>query len=364
MKHTTKLLCGLLAAVMLMSVLLTGCTLPKPTLPGVGDVAATYGDQEISTGEYLAYLYMNFNNIYQNYYYYAQYGMDPWDQVAKYGEEGTDLKLADYITATTKDSISRIVALEKMMKDNDLKWLEEDEKSVDEELATMEPDAFIDFGFNNDNFTKVYKSMMLTEYSTFMGLYGEGGVNEVKESEIKKYFKENYLSYKMITVSLTDSEGKALSAKDKQKKLDELEGYLKIYNEKGFEKAMDAYNKATATEGTEVEASTDEENRNDMDATELDAATAKAIRSVKVGEAKIVEYGGEDKKNPTTASLIVRLDINKPASLYKDSKEAILFSLKHEEFDKEVDKVMDTITVEFNEKVIKKCDPKAFAEEG
>jgi len=365
MKHTTKLLCGLLAAVMLLSVMLTGCTLPKPTLPGVGNVAATYGGgQEITTGEYLAYLYMNFNNVYQNYYYYAQYGMDPWEQVVPYGEDDEELPLADYITATTKDSISRIVALEKIMKDNDLKWLEEDEESVNEELATMEPDAFIDYGFNNDTFAKVYKNMMLTEYSTFMGLYGKGGVNEVKESEIKKYFEKNYLSYKMITVNLTDSEGKALSEKDKQKKLDELEGYLKIYNEKGFEKAMDAYNKATATEGTTVEPSKDEENRNDMDATELDADTAKAIRSVKVGEAKIVEYGGEDKKNPTTASLIVRLDINKPASLYKDSTESILYSLKHEEFDKEVEKVMETITVEFNDKVIKKCDPKAFAEEG
>jgi len=364
MKHTTKLLCGLLAAVMLMSVLLTGCTLPKPTLPGAGNVAATYGDQEISTGEYLAYLYMNFNNIYQNYYYYAQYGMDPWDQVAKYGDEGTDLKLADYITATTKDSISRIVALDKMMKDNGLNWLEEDEKSVDEELATMEPDAFIDYGISNDSFTKAYKNMMLTEYSAFMGLYGKGGINEVKDTEIRKYFNKNYLSYKMITVNLTDDQGKALSKKDKQKQLDLLNGYLKIYNEKGFEKAMDAYNQDNAAEGEKVTASKDEENRNDMDATELDSDTVKAIRSVEVGKAKIVEYGGDDEKNPTTASLIVRLDINKPASLYKDSTESILYSLKHEEFDKEVEKVMETITVEFNDKVIKKCDPKAFAEEG
>lgn len=362
MKHTTKLLCGLLAAVMLMSVLLTGCTLPKPTLPGVGNVAATYGDQEISTGEYLAYLYLNFNNIYQNYYYYAQYGMDPWEQVASYGDDATQLPLADYITATTKDSIIRIVALDKIMKDNNLSWLEEDEESVNEELATLQADAFIDYGINNDNFTKAYKNMMLTEYSAFMGLYGEGGVNEVKESEIKKYFKENYLSYKMITVSLTDSEGQALSDKDKKAKLDELEGYLDIYKKDGFEKAMDAYNKATATEGTEVEASTDEENRNDMDATELDSDTAKAIRSVAVGKAKIVEYGGEDEKNPTTASLIVRLDINKPASLYEDAVESILYSLKHEDFDKVIDETIDGISVEWNDKVIKKCDPKAFAE--
>ena len=364
MKHTTKLLCGLLAAVMLLSVMLTGCTLPKPTLPGVGNVAATYGGgQEITTGEYLAYLYMNFNNVYQNYYYYAQYGMDPWEQVVPYGEDDEELPLADYITATTKDSISRIVALDKMMKDNGLNWLEEDEKSVNEELATMEPDAFIDYGISNDSFTKAYKNMMLTEYSVFMGLYGKGGINEVKDTEIRKYFNKNYLSYKMITVNLTDDQGKALSKEDKQKQLDLLNGYLKIYNEKGFEKAMDAYNQDNAAEGEKVTASKDEENRNDMDATELDSDTVKAIRSVEVGKAKIVEYGGDDEKNPTTASLIVRLDINEPKDLYTDSYESILYALKQEDFDKEVDEVMDKITVQFNDKVISKCDPKEFAEE-
>ena len=358
MKHTTKLLCGLLAAVMLMSVLLTGCSMPKPTLPGMGNVAATYGDQEISTGEYLAYLYLNFNDIYQNYYYYEQYGSDPWEQV----DQTTGLPLAEHMTEETKNSIIRIVALEKIMKDNGLSWLEEDEKQVDEDLETLQPDAFIDLGFNNDNFIKAYKNMMLTEYSAFIGLYGKGGVNEVKESEVRKYFDKNYLSYKMITVSLTDSNGKALSDKEQKAKMEQLEGYLKIYNEKGFEKAMDAYNKDNATDGSKVEASKDEDNRYDVDGTELDSATADAVRSVDIGKAKIVKYGGEDKKNPTTASLIVRLDINKPKTLFDDYYETILYTLKGEDFDKEVDKVIEGVSVEFKDKVVKKCDPKKFAE--
>ena len=46
-------------------------------------------------------------------------------------------------------------------------------------------------------------------------------------------------------------------------------------------------------EGDEVKATTDEDNRVNSDATEMDEALVKAIRSVEVGKAKIVEYGGE-----------------------------------------------------------------------
>ena len=360
MKHTIRILCTVLAVVLLASVTLTGCTLPKPTLTGTGDVAATYGDQQISTGEYLAHLYLNFSQVYQSYYYYEQYGMDPWEQTIPYGEKDEKLALADYIVAITKDSIKRQIVLDQMLKEKGLSWIEEEKKDVDKELAEMEADMYLGLGFSNENFGKVYQALCLNERAVFMGLYGKGGLEEVKNEELKKYFDKNYLSYKGISVSLTDSEGKELDKDKKQKELDKLNGYLKIAKEKGFEAAVDQYNKDKAGKDEKVEASKEEDNRMDSDATSMDENLAKAIRTLKMNEMKIVEYkaGG----STPSAVLLQRLDPTKPAKVFEDAYEDILSSLKYEDFNKEVEKKAAELDITFDEKVVKKCDPKNFTE--
>lgn len=358
MKHTNRILCTVLAVVLLVSVMLTGCTLPKPTLSGTGDVAATYGDKEISTGEYLAYLYLNFSQVYQSYYYYEQYGMDPWEQTVPYGEKDEKLALADYIVAITKDSIKRQIVLDQMLKEKGLSWIEDEKKDVDKELAEMQPDMYLPLGFSNQNFGKAYEALCLNERAVFMGLYGEDGLEEVKNDELKKYFDKNYVSYKAISINLTDENGKELSKDKKKEQLDKLNGYLKIANEKGFEKAKDQFNKDNAAKDEKVEASKDEDNRVDIDATSMDENLAKVVRGVKIGETKVVEYkaGG----STPAAVLIQRLDPNKPAKVFVDAYEDILSSIKYEDFNKEVEKKAAELDITFNEKVVKKCDPKNF----
>ena len=44
MKNINRILCTVLAVAMLLSVMLTGCSMPKIVLPGTPDVAVTYGD--------------------------------------------------------------------------------------------------------------------------------------------------------------------------------------------------------------------------------------------------------------------------------------------------------------------------------
>jgi len=377
MKNITRILCAVLAVAML----LTGCSMPKIVLPGTPDVAVTYGDgNTISTGEYLAYLYLNFEQVYSNYSYLAQYGEDPW--TSKYAAipydtaegETVNLQMEEYIVRATQDAIKQNIVVEQIMKDNNISLIEEEAKEIDTELAEMVEGAYLGAGISNENFAKAYKNLMLNQRSAFFGMYGEGGPKAVAESEIRKYFDTNYLSYKIITVSLTKTNTKddgstetvALTADEKAAELKKLNEYLTTCNEKGFEAAMDAYNKANAEEGTEVTASTDEENRINADATEMDEKLVKAIRSVAVGKAAVVEYGGEeatdDKKatENTTAALIMRLDTNKPDTVYADAKENILISLKSEEFEKLVDEAVAALNITFNEKVLKKCSPKDF----
>lgn len=366
MKTTTRILCAVLAVMLL----LTGCSMPKIVLPGTPDVAATYGDgKTISTGEYLAFLYMNFTDVYQQYSYYAQYGMDPWEQTIPYDNadgETVKLSLEDYIVAITQDAIKRNIIVEQMIAENKLSLLEDEAKEIHADLAEMQENAYLPLGFNNEHFSSVYTDMMLNQRSTFFGLYGEGGPKAVSAADVRKYFDDNYLSYKIISVPLTktDSDSKTVALTDDEKaaKLKKLNEYLTVCNDKGFEAAMDAYNKDNAKEGDTVEVTKDEDNRIDDDATAMDEKLAKAVRSVEVGKAKIVEYGGDDENPNTTAALIMRLDINNPGELFDDSKESILISMKSEEFEKAVKDAAAKLDIEFNKKVLKKCSPKDFAE--
>ena len=373
MKNTIRILCAVLAMAMLM----TGCTMPKIVLPGTPDVAVTTSNgQSMSTGEYLAHLYLNFEQMYSSILSYQQSGKDPWTdkdaQLPYENENGetVNLDLETYLIRASQDIIKQRLAIEKIIADNNLTVNADDAKLVDEELATLGEGAYLPAGISNENFIKTYKSLSLDWDTAFFGLYGAGGPKAVAETEIRNYFDTNYLSYKIIEVSLTksekDAEGKTqtvpLSADEKAAELKKLNEYLTINNTQGFEAAMDASKKAAAQEGTTVEPSTDEQNRINNDATTMDAKLVAAIRSVDVGSAKIVEYGGDDAANPTTAALIVRLDINSPAELYTDSVKAILNTLKGEEFNKQVEELVAATTYTFNAKVEKKCSPKNFAE--
>ena len=433
MKNILRIMSAVLATVLLCTALLTGCTVPKIQVPSIPGTAATYGDgQSISTGEYLAYLYLEFENIYYNQglYQYEAYGMDPWAQTFPYGESEEKLALSDYIIRATQDNISRQIVLTQMMKDYNLSWIEEDLKTINENLASMQVDAYLPLGFNNDSYAVALKNANLNERAAFYGLYGKGGQKEIAETELKKYFAENYLSYKSISIALTDNNGKELDKKgEAYKKLVALmDGYMETYKKDGFLAAYEQYEKdstvisdikksatattaattattttvatttvattttsaaattttagetaTTTTAAAEKEEEHDHELRQDVDSTTIDEALKDAIvgkkdkdgkveqEGIKVGECKIVEYKASG--STPTLSMIERLDINKDdegkeGTVYENAVENIIYELKYEEFDKEVDAALAQLTINFDSKVVdsKKCKPEQFLE--
>ena len=413
MKNIKRILCSVLAMVIALSVMLTGCGMPKIAFNALPDTAATYGDnQKLSTGEYLAYLYLEFENMYYNQglYQYEAYGMDPWAQTFPYGDSEEKLLFSDYVIRATQDNIKRQIVLAQMMEEKGLSWIEEDLKEITDSLNQMEPDAYLPLGFNNDSYAYALKNANLNERSAFYGLYGKDGKEPVSEETLKKYFADNYLSYKVISIPLTDKDGKELGKDSEARKkiMERMDKYLDLYEEKGFDAAKEAYDKdeeeaknatttttgknntatttAAATTTTTAAATTtttaaddhdhdhdhdheEEEDKDptrvDADATAMDEELAKAIRTVDVGKAKIVEYkaGG----TTPTAALIVRMDIHtdrngKKDGLYEDSIENIIYELKYEDFDKAVDAKVAELSIVFDEKVIKKCKPEQFLE--
>lgn len=367
MKNLKRILSLVLSCVMLLTVL-AGCSMPKIILGGTPKTVGTIDGREIPTGEYLAYMYTSFMDVYfaQGLYQYAQYGLDAWGQELTYGEGDAAQKVSveEYIRLATRDDMVLQAALRQLMKKHNITWDEEELKNLEESFATADEEEFLSMGMSKENLLTAYKNISLNEPALLMGLYGEGGEREVSEADRKKYFDENYLSYKIISVALTDEEGKELSAADKKVYTDLLNGYLADYNkDKNFEAVVDKYNKyiAEKNKSTEkVEASKDEDNRKNVDATDMDEYLVKEIRKLEVGKAAVVEYkaGG----STPTAALILRLDPNDSDKLFKDSNEVIIRKLKSEELQKEVTELAATIAVDLKNSAIKKCDPKKFEE--
>ncbi len=364
MSKAKQVFCAVMAAVMLL-VCATGCSSPKLFIGGTPDVAATINGEELTTGEYLAYLYTTFSDLYYNQglYQYEGYGYDIWDQTYTYGEgdDAQQLKLDEYMIATTKDGIIRQAALKAMLQENGLTWDAEKEKEIDEEIAkNLVADGYLSLGINDEHFKKVYKDTALNETSLFYGLYGEKGKEPMSEADRRAYFDENYISFKMINVSMVDSNGNEYSEDQQKQVLDDLDKYLQNYNKSGnFEAVVDAYNKANAVDGQEITATTDKDNRQDYDATQLsDAEMVKAIRDVEVGKAKVVTYksGG----STLTAALILRLDIQKPSTLFMEKTDDIIYGAKYETFDKAVKEAMKKVEADFSSSAVNKCDPKNF----
>ena len=450
MKNTKRILMAVLAMVMVLSVLLTGCSRPQVTFNKVPQTAATYSGGEITTGQYLAFLYLEFENLYYNQglYQYEMYGMNPWEQSFPYGDTEEKLMLSDYIIRATQDNIKRQIVLQQIMKDNKIEWIAEDLAELNKSVADLQKDAYIDLGFNNESYIYALKHANLNERATFYGLYGKGGNRAIAEKELKEYFEKNYLSYKAITISLTDSNGKELDKEGEayQKIMDRMNNYMAIYEKEGFDAAYEAYEKdqteidaikkteatktttttgtsgtgttgtgtnasaadttaatttttatSTTTSATEsttgTEASTttgtaaaekeeekhEHEHRQDVDSTSMDEALKDAIvgktdkdgkveqEGIKVGECKIVEYKASG--STPTLSMIERLDINKDdegkeGTVYENAVENIIYELKYEEFDKEVDAALAQLTINFDSKVVdsKKCKPEQFLE--
>lgn len=417
-----KTACAALSACAVLATLaFSGCSTPA--------VAMTVDGKEYSSGEYLAYLY----NAYTEVFYgqtqlamYAAYGQDPWAMTLPYGDDeetAVDLSVSDYIKQLAQDTIIRQKAIENKLDEAGLEWLEDDIKKADEQLESASANQLLEQGISMESFEKMYRAYICNESALFYGTYDNGGSKAMTEEEIRKYFDENFLSYKIIEMSLVDDEGKDLSEEDKKEVLDQLEKYREQYNtSKDFDKVIETYqadeaaktstsgSSGTSTSGTgtgsttgttgttaatttatsagtttsaadgttsatgtgtttAADSDTDEEeeentdpNRYDIDAnTYGDEDFTNAVKSVNINEAKVVEY----KKGATTntAALILRLDPEDREdgeTYFEDNRKNIIYGAKFEEYNKELKEYIATLDVEIDQRAVKMLDPKKF----
>ena len=317
-----------------------------PTVQTRPTIAATYKNgQEITTQQYLAYLYLEFENLYYNQGLYQQelYGIDPWAQTYSYGDE--DLLLSDYIIRATQDNIKRQIVLQQMMQENGITWIAEDETELEKSLSKLNQDAYIDLGFNNKTYTDVLKNRDLNERSVFYGLYKTGGARAVSELDLRRYFANNYVSYQMISIPLADQNGAPLdkNSAEYEKIMAQMSQLLLSCRQNGFSVAYVQHTGNAASEA-----------RVDADTTTMDPALAQAVRTVNVGETTIVEY---TIGNTPTIALIERLNTS---DVYEENVENIIYQLRYEAFNTEVTEAMEALDITFDSAVVNKCKPEDF----
>jgi len=400
MQKTKRIMCAVLAAIMLLFTV--GCSTPQ--------VAMKVGDREYSTGEYLAYLYSATTTIYN---YYAQFSdvTAMWNQTWPYSnpyarevsEEETSetsdvaedrVSTADYIRSAAKDTILYMAAIEALMADNGITLSDEDKADAETQLAGYTDSALRANGFSLENYKKMYLTTNYSEKALLHGLYGKGGTQEVPETELRGYFDDNYLVYEIIQIALVDSEGNPLEADKEAEVRARIDKYMDVYQKTGdFDQAITAYdNEGVSEEETsdvsdetsdvsdEVSEEVSEPERNadgtvknvtsnkSANVTEIDAKTAsdqnlvEAVRSVKEGEVKIVEYKQEGKSD--MIALIYRIDADGEGreTYYDDSLDELLQKVRQDEFKELIWNKMDeqAPTVVIDQRAIDMCKPENF----
>lgn len=353
MKMMKKMVCAVLGVLMLLG--LVGCSTPK--------VALTVDGTDYATGEYLAYLLDTFQQAYYNggLYYYEQQGMDIWSQSFPYGDE--QLPLAEYIKAQTVDTVVRQKALENMMKEAGVEPSEETTKNAQEMINSVDEATLLSFGVSKENYEKMCMAYYRNEMSLFLSRYDKDGTTPVSEADIRKFFDDNYLSYKIISAEMMN-EDKEMSEDEQKTVKDNLQRYLDMYKDgKDFNEVIAQYNYDTSTAtDKKLETLTDTDTRQDVDASSYsDTGLTDAIKTVPEGEAQLVTYKANGET--LTAAIILRLDPEKGEgreTVFADSRQSILLGIKFEDFDKDVQAVADELKYEVNERAYKLCDPKEF----
>ena len=329
MKMMKRVLAATIALVLMMTAV--GCSTPKN--------AAKVGDVNISTGEYLAYLYSNTMSMYNVYMQYMGDASAMWEQSlpyenvydfsedAKKDETSTtdastsetsaadenNLIMEEYLKQETKDQIVYLMALQSILEENGLKISDEDLAEAEAYMTGVDTAGLLENGISEESFKKMYINTTYLEDTVFMGLYGTEGKQATKQADIDKYFADNYIAYEIIQVSLVDSNKEPLSDSEIAEKKEELEGYRNVFYATGnFDVAIEAYDTATTVnsdgeipeldkekynvdyDGAPVEDVTPLTSNNvmvvDTASEDADQDLVKMVRSIDVGDAEILEY--------------------------------------------------------------------------
>lgn len=373
MKPTVKIGSLLLAVVMALSaVLATGCSMGK-------EWSYKTSDKELAIGVYIYCLDLAYQQAQTKAKELDDYDgtNDKWLDLEITDDDGNTAVARQWIKDDAQKKCLNFLAVEKGMKDEGASVDEATQQAADEQAKTywnvgqyanygyimpmskeLEP-----YGISYDSFRYCTSQYSVNYSALFAKLYGEGGSQEVSDSELEDYFIENYVDYSYIPVQLyeasTDEAGESKSVALSDEKIAdytaELEGYVKDINDgKSYDEVVSAY-----TEKHELSQSPAVDNTEQLESVSAGDQIKDALKDLGNNKAVTVKVGEGDSG---MLYLVYKRNSADSAKDYLESetnRAGVLNTMKKDDFEDYLKKIVEDLDYEKNS-AVDGYDPKMF----
>ncbi|MEE1264103.1 hypothetical protein [Ruminococcus sp.] len=373
MKPTVKIGSLLLAVVMALSaVFATGCSMSK-------EWSYKTSDKELAIGVYIYCLDLAFQQAQTKAKELDDYdgANDKWLDLEITDDDGNTAVARQWIKDDAQKKCLNFLAVEKLMKDEGASVDEASQQAADEQAKTywnvgqyanygyimpmskeLEP-----YGISYDSF-RYCTSQYSVNYSVlFSKLYGEGGSQEVSDSELETYFTENYVDYSYIPVQLyeasTDEAGESTNVALSEDKIaeytSEFEGYISdIDGGKSFDDVVSAY-----TEKHELTDSPAVDNTEQLESVSAGDQIKDALKELGNNKAVTVKVGEGDSAMLYLVYKRNSADSGKDYLESETNRAGVLNTMKKDDFEDYIKKTADDLDYEKNS-AVDGYDPKMF----
>ena len=373
MKPTVKIGSLLLAVVMALSaVLATGCSMGK-------EWSYKTSDKELAIGVYIYCLDLAYQQAQTKAKELDDYDgtNDKWLDLEITDDDGNTAVARQWIKDDAQKKCLNFLAVEKGMKEEGASVDEATQQAADEQAKTywnvgqyanygyimpmskeLEP-----YGISFDSFRYCTSQYSVNYSALFAKLYGEGGSQEVSDSELEEYFIENYVDYSYIPVQLyeasTDEAGEsknvALSSDKIAEYNSEFEGYVKDINDgKSYDDVVSAY-----TEKHELSQSPAVDNTEQLESVSAGDQIKDALKDLGNNKAVTITVGEGDSG---MLYLVYKRNSADSAKDYLESetnRAGVLNTMKKDDFEDYLKKIVEDLDYEKNS-AVDGYDPKMF----
>ncbi|MBQ3299356.1 MAG: hypothetical protein IJG99_03590 [Ruminococcus sp.] len=356
----------------LSAVFATGCSMSK-------EWSYKTSDKELAIGVYIYCLDLAYQQAQTKAKELDDYDgtNDKWLDLEITDDDGNTAVAREWIKDDAQKKCLNFLAVEKGMKDEGASVDEATQQAADEQAKTywnvgqyanygyimpmskeLEP-----YGISFDSFRYCTSQYSVNYSALFAKLYGEGGSQEVSDSELEEYFIENYVDYSYIPVQLyeasTDEAGEsknvALSSDKIAEYNSEFEGYVKDINDgKSYDDVVSAY-----TEKHELSQSPAVDNTEQLESVSAGDQIKDALKDLGNNKAVTITVGEGDSG---MLYLVYKRNSADSAKDYLESetnRAGVLNTMKKDDFEDYLKKIVEDLDYEKNS-AVDGYDPKMF----